>query len=352
MTLDPVEIRIEVLGSPAIVAHGQRFEHPSRKVMALLVYLAMRADEHLSRGHLAGLLWADSAEEQARANLRQTLSQLRKLFQSAGRDPILVPFDKIVLQSQGITVDARTLLANLDGTPIADLAAISPFVEGLAVQAPEFETWATAQRRTIQGRIVSHLRDRAQRARASGRHAEVVEALTLALSQDILQEDLHRDLMQALAALGRSDEALQQYEVCRAILLRDLQVAPETATRTLAATIRAQRQLRAAEGKAPPLGRYPTASPAVVLTSGPGMTARRQGFAASTDALLPMRFPSCAPRRTRTPLPSSCRPAPRKPRVRPIWTPAASPFRPRWSPSCRTGRPLPLALNRWHQTGG
>lgn len=286
MTAGQPVMRIEVLGSPAILANGQRFEHPARKAMALLVYLAMRADEHLSRSHLASLLWADSAEEQARANLRQTLSQLRKLFQAVGRNPILMPFDKIVLLSQGIEVDAPSILATLDQRSTADLAALSPFAEGLAVQAPEFESWAAAQRRMIQGRLVAHLRQRAAAARDAGRHAEVVEALSLALSKDRLQEDLHRDLMTSMAALGRSDEALQQYELCRAVLRRDLQVDPESATRALAATIRAQRQLRAAEDRqAPVFSRYPAATPALVTIDGVGRTVTTQRFASAAEAL-------------------------------------------------------------------
>ena len=104
-------MRIQLLGAPAIIADGHRLEHPSKKAMALLAYLAMRADDHISRNHLASLLWADSGEEQARANLRQTLSQLRKLFLSAGADPIMVPFDKVVLSSEAVEIDVKSLLS-------------------------------------------------------------------------------------------------------------------------------------------------------------------------------------------------------------------------------------------------
>src|SRR5689334_24938166 len=79
-------LRLQLFGSPAIVVGERRLAHPSKKVMALLAYLASRADEPVSRSHLAALLWADSAEEQSRANLRQALSQLKKLFQLAGQN--------------------------------------------------------------------------------------------------------------------------------------------------------------------------------------------------------------------------------------------------------------------------
>lgn len=41
----------------------------SRKVMGLLAYVAMRAGEPVARSHVAGLLWPDVPDDQARSNL-------------------------------------------------------------------------------------------------------------------------------------------------------------------------------------------------------------------------------------------------------------------------------------------
>jgi hypothetical protein len=38
-------MRITLFGVPAIIVDGKRYEHRSRKAMALLAYLAMRADD-------------------------------------------------------------------------------------------------------------------------------------------------------------------------------------------------------------------------------------------------------------------------------------------------------------------
>ena len=51
---------------------------PTRKGRALLAVLAMSSDMRRSREWLATLLWERSAEEQARASLRQTLSEVRR----------------------------------------------------------------------------------------------------------------------------------------------------------------------------------------------------------------------------------------------------------------------------------
>jgi DNA-binding SARP family transcriptional activator len=65
------------LGSPRVYLDGANVEIDRRKVIALLAYLAVTAQRH-SRDELAELLYGKQDREHARANLRQTLSFLRK----------------------------------------------------------------------------------------------------------------------------------------------------------------------------------------------------------------------------------------------------------------------------------
>lgn len=271
-------MRIQLFGSPAIVVGERRLRHRSRKAMALLAYLAMRADEHVSRSHLASLLWGDSGEEQARANLRQTLSQLRKLFRDAGHDPIMVPFDQVVLQSDNIEVDAVALL-NAQPQNIANgFETLPEFLEGFAVSAPEFESWMMAHRSKIRARIVTLLEAAAEHAFAAGEYATAAERLALALTIDPLQESIHRKLMETYNAQGRTDAALSQFESCRGILARELQIEPDAETRRLAREIRAQRQGRAGEPRpAEAFRRYPDARPTIVFSYPAGQDAAGGG---------------------------------------------------------------------------
>lgn len=259
-------MRIELFGAPAIRIGEKRFEHRSRKAMALLAYLAMRADEHISRSHLAALLWSDSADEQARANLRQTLSQLRKLFKEAGWDPILVPFDKVVLVSDGLEIDARSVLNGQGNCDPGEYAARPAFLEGFSVQAPEFESWMAVQRNAVLTRLVAGLNAAAKKAEQDREFVEAAEKLSLALNIDPLHEALHRRLMEVLAAQGRADEALAQYEACRVLLNRELQIEPDAETRGLAAKIRANRRKATVEQEpTKPFQRFPGVQPALVF---------------------------------------------------------------------------------------
>lgn len=260
-------LRIQLLGSPAILVGDRQFRHRSRKAMALLAYLSMRADEHVSRGHLATLLWGDSAEEQARTNLRQTLSLLRKLFRDAGHDPIMVPFDQIILHSKGIEIDVLELLDAGYELSEDSLETLPEFLEGFTVPAPEFESWVASQRNRIRSRISTILESAASRAFETGEYGTAATKLSLALNIDPLQETVHRSLMRTLNAQGRTDVALAQFEACRGILAQELQVEPDAETRQLAADIRAQRLKRSTESQPGELfRRYPDASPTLVFT--------------------------------------------------------------------------------------
>ena len=76
-------LRIHLLGSMTIETDGRPVAVASKKARALLGYLALREGAEVSRGVLTGLLWGERSESQARASLRQTLSELRAALGSA-----------------------------------------------------------------------------------------------------------------------------------------------------------------------------------------------------------------------------------------------------------------------------
>ena len=240
------KIEIRLFGTPMILSNGKALKLRSRKAMALLAYLAVRADEHVARSHLAGLLWGDNTEEQARANLRQSLSQLRKPFREAGHDPILVPFDQVILNSHDVAIDVKSFVDESSCNTLETLSALPDFLEGFSVRAPEFEHWLTAQRQQLRTRKCQKSVFLAARAEAQGLIDEALDCLTLAVQIDPLQEELHRRLMRLFASQGRTDAALAQYETCRLILRSELDVEPEARTRGLSAEIRIQRSSPAA----------------------------------------------------------------------------------------------------------
>ena len=234
-------IEVRLLGSPAVFSAGVSLSIPSRKAMALLAYLAMRSDERTSRDHLAGLLWGESSNEQARANLRQALTQLRRAFRDAGADPIKTPGDKVMLSSEGLTIDAHRL-ARADAILDFDcLHCDKEFLEGFSITEPEFERWLTVQRERLRSRVRQLHEAAAEDAFQDRRIEEAIEHLTNALSLDPLQEHLHRRLMKLFAAERRADAAMAQFERCRTVLRQELGIDPDNETTALYEKIRSRR---------------------------------------------------------------------------------------------------------------
>jgi DNA-binding SARP family transcriptional activator len=104
------------------------------------------------------------------------------------------------------------------------------------------------------------------------------------LADDPLQEQHHRDAMRLLAATGRREAALAQFERCRTALRAELGLAPMAETDALAAALRG------------PASATPRSAPAPAAVSRPArVLAERDG-----DALGPSRprcrsvFPSSA----------------------------------------------------------
>src|SRR6266496_725319 len=100
-------LTIQVLGGLGIqrVGTDSRADLPTRKSKAILAYLALSPGMLRSREHLAATFWDRSAEEQARASLRQTLASLRRTLRSTGT---LINTDSksVWLDVQAVEVDA------------------------------------------------------------------------------------------------------------------------------------------------------------------------------------------------------------------------------------------------------
>src|SRR5512134_517844 len=78
-------LQIRLLGQFDVRLDGKRVVIPSRSGQSLLAYLALTAGTAHRREKLAGTLWPDTTDENARKNLRQELWRIRKAL-PAGRN--------------------------------------------------------------------------------------------------------------------------------------------------------------------------------------------------------------------------------------------------------------------------
>jgi DNA-binding SARP family transcriptional activator len=75
-------LQVRLLGQFDVRADGKRVSLPSRAGQSLLAYLLLTAGTAHRRERLAGLLWPDTSDENARHNLRTELWRIRKAIGS------------------------------------------------------------------------------------------------------------------------------------------------------------------------------------------------------------------------------------------------------------------------------
>lgn len=216
------------------------------KAKALLAYLTLHPGQAQTRDKLAALLWGESENTQARQNLRQTLVSLRRALPEADQ-VIRTDGDTIRLTDAAIEVDVLVFEGLVKSGKMASLEqAVALYrgelLEGLNPRSLAFEDWLTVERSRLWEYATQALAALLQHYLESGAKEQAIQFSVRLLALDPLREPVHRTLMQLYAQLGRYGAALKQYHVCRTVLQRELQVAPEPATGQLHQALLQQRQ--------------------------------------------------------------------------------------------------------------
>jgi DNA-binding SARP family transcriptional activator/predicted ATPase len=266
---------------------GGTLDLPTRKSRAFLAYLALSPGMRRSREHLAGTLWERSAEEQARASLRQTLSSLRRVLPGTG-SLVDADSDSVWLDAQGVEVDALLFERHAaQGSAEALERAVGLYhgelLSGFSLREERFEQWMTAERRRLHERAVQVFSDLVSHYSAADRPDRGIAVASAMLALDPSLEWAHRALMRLYLRTGRREAAFRQYQECTRILSEELGVAPAEETRQLAAEIGRETSARdlAGTAAAPVNARRfpeqaPAAPPSAITATEPAPPAERK----------------------------------------------------------------------------
>lgn len=240
-------LRISLLGGMEIGPAGGAGEIAvTRKTGAMLAYLALLEGQAQTRDKLAGLFWSRNTDEQARTNLRQALSRLRKAVANGDEGPLLADADQVALDMARVDLDVahfKSLLGKggADATEQAVALYRGDLLDGIHLNESSFDHWLRGERERLRFLAIDALLKLVEDYCATGDLERCISAALRLLSIDPLQEPAHRALMRAYAAQGRHAMALQQYQSCRDLMLAELQVEPEAATVALFHEIRHRR---------------------------------------------------------------------------------------------------------------
>lgn len=210
---------------------AQHTLEPERRTAAVLTYLALEGQT--SRSKLAGLLWTDVEERQARNNLVQALRRLKK---ATGVD--VATGDDTLKLIEGLEVDIATLNVLAFQSKYEDLLKITGELLPYDYDdLPEFSDWLLPQREKL-----TNLRREALTSLIGQNEKENKYDTALTYAQTLLQldniaEETYRLIMRLQYLAGNRAEAMKTFERCKSVLQKELSVEPSLETHKLAADI-------------------------------------------------------------------------------------------------------------------
>lgn len=238
-------MRFAVLGPLSVRdADGTAVPVPGERCRAVLAVLLWHANRPVPVSVLTEAVWRGTPPDSATSNLQTYVSRLRRLLPTVtlthayGAYRLTVPDDALDVSVYAARVAAgRAALADGDAaTAAAALRAAlglwrdRPLVD---VDVPLLEPEADA----LEDDRLTVVEDCMEAELAGGRHADLVGELQALVGKHPLRERLRGQLLRALAASGRTAEALDAYARAREELADSLGVEPGPELRELHARI-------------------------------------------------------------------------------------------------------------------
>jgi DNA-binding SARP family transcriptional activator len=190
----------------------------------VVAYLALQ-DRPVHRRRLAGVLWPDTTDARAGANLRSALWRARKSAPLIGDD-----HSSLALMPD-VDVDARRLRDRAEDAMLAWVRGTSGGVAFDLELLPDwYEDWVVAERERFRQIVLRGFTALVPRLVSRGRPEEAIDIGLHAVRLEPLSETSHQALIAAYLAAGDRAGALRQYYEHEALLHDELGLAPSDAT--------------------------------------------------------------------------------------------------------------------------
>jgi len=230
-------LKVRLLGQFIVELDGQAADIPSRPAQSLLAYLILNAGIAQRREKVAGLLWPESTEANARSNLRHALWRLRKALGKSlqtGRDyfdadDITIAFDA----TADYWLDTAVLDRKADESWSAD-----ELIEAVSVHQGEllpgfYDEWVSLERERLQAVFEHKMQLLLERLVEAGRWSEILEWGERWIALGHMPEPAYRALMVAHSELGDLSSVAAVFQRCVEALREELGVEPSQQTKDL-----------------------------------------------------------------------------------------------------------------------
>lgn len=219
----------------------------SRAGRSLFAHLVMNRDRPLQRDLLAGTFWPELPEGRARRRLSHTLWQIQDVVNTERTNPLVTTGDSLSFDVNTpfwLDVDAFDEAYESDETGPAREARLRTCVELYRgdFMAGYFDDWVLVDQDLYRLRYLSALRKLVDATKANGAYEEALAFARRLTHHDPLNEEGHQEVMRLSFLLGRTTDAIEQFERCRSVLAEELGAKPSAPTVELYEKVLRQRR--------------------------------------------------------------------------------------------------------------
>ena len=221
---------LRFLGSRSLILNSDLIKITADTQWALLAWIGMQADATHSRDVVTTLLWPEHSEVKARANMRKTLSRLRKLL------PEHLHTTRTTVELEGNwSVDVVQFEQAIATSDFAQAVRLynGDFLTELGLNSAEFQEWALLKREYLRREYTQALAQLTTSAIDRADYSTAYQHAWKRTEIDRFDEPAHCHVMLALAHLNRKHDALAQYDRLRQLLAGELGIAPAAQTTAL-----------------------------------------------------------------------------------------------------------------------
>lgn len=238
-------MQISLLGSLQILVNQTPVDGlRGQRVRSIFAYLVLHAETAVSRSELAGILWPDISEHQARTNLRRELHALKNTHTAidacitAGKHTITwhMPVDCICDTEQFAKL-CRAFASEQDGAEKYSLGLQAATLYRDPLLPNIADDWLSIKRETLHQQWNLLCEDLIGLLQNFDVSEQIINIATRQLSFDPYLETAYLVIMETYIAGGNSAMALHTYHQCASILKKDLGISPNEGIQKLHAQL-------------------------------------------------------------------------------------------------------------------
>lgn len=235
--LTPPKLYFQAFGSVRVVVNERSVTNAEwqAQVARDLLFCLLAHPNGLTKEAVGAIFWPESTPAQLKLQFKQTVYRLRRVL---GQDVVLLDQDRYrANRALDYEYDVEAFLGKL-----AQAQAATAWAERAAAYRAALDlytgpyllmmdgTWVYPERERLQQVFVEAALAVAEFYLETGEYGAAVEYCQRVLAQDSCQEEAHRLVMRAYAALGNQAAVTRQFERCRQALLQEVNapLAPQT----------------------------------------------------------------------------------------------------------------------------